>query len=446
MIMAGLGVDDESVKVSPLGIEELKGQTGNGSNDGNIIMCKIRSFLDREEIPLQKKAMILGELENTFIPTDLWKPKNGESVLKKLYIDVKDGILPVISQKDLHLDYAGKLFNVLTQWVSIPDGQKNDVVLTPRYVTEFMAKLARVNKDSYVWDYAAGSGGFLVSSMKLMIQDAVDSIKSPDARESKINAIKSRQLLGVEIRADIYLLAVLNMILMGDGSSNILHKDSLNGFDGTYEQGDMKGKAFPANIFLLNPPYSQKGNGFNFVEIAFSKMKNGRGVVLIKENAGSGNGLPYTQRLLKKNSLVASIHMADIFCGKASVQTAIYVFDVGIPHDKNKLVKFIDFSDDGYTRLSRGKSSASVNLRDTGNAKARYQEVIDIVLGNKKSTNYFAGCAIEDTISLNGGDWTYAQHKKIDTVPTEADFKKTVKDYLSWKVSTIIQEETPNFQ
>lgn len=249
----------------------------------------------------------------------------------------------------------------------------------------------------------------------------------------------------MEIRADIYLLAVLNMILMGDGSSNILHEDSLN-YDGNYGQGDMRGQPFPANVFLLNPPYSQKGKGFNFVETAFSKMKTGRGVVLIQENAGSGNGLPCTKRLLEKNSLVASIHMADIFCGKAGVQTAIYVFDVGIPHDKNKLVKFIDFSDDGYTRQNRKKSSASVNLRDTGNAKGRYQEVIDIVLGNKKSTNYFDDCVIEDTISLNGDDWTYSLHKKIDTVPTEADFKKTVKDYLSWKVSTIIQEETPNFQ
>ncbi len=445
MIMAGLGVDDEGAKVSPLEIAELKGQTGNGSTDGDIIINKINSFLSNRNLPEEKEEMILRDLKNIFISANLWKPKNGESVLKKLYIDIKDGILPVISQKDQHLDYAGKLFNVLTQWVAIPDGQRNDVVLTPRYVTEFMAKLARVNKDSYVWDYAAGSGGFLVSSMKLMIQDAVDSIKSPDARESKINAIKSRQLLGIEIRADIYLLAVLNMILMGDGSSNILHEDSLN-YDGNYAQDDMRGQPFPANVFLLNPPYSQKSKGFNFVEMAFSKMKNGRGVVLIQENAGSGNGLPYTKKLLEKNSLVASIHMADIFCGKAGVQTAVYVFDVGIPHDKNKLVKFIDFSDDGYTRQNRKKSSASVNLRDTGNAKGRYQEVIDIVLGNKKSTKYFDDCVIEDTISLNGDDWTYSQHKKIDTVPTEADFKKTVKDYLSWKVSTIIREETPNFQ
>lgn len=35
--------------------------------------------------------------------------------------------------------------------------------------------------------------------------------------------------------------------------------------------------------------------------------------------------------------------MSDIFCGKASVQTAIYVFKVGAPHDIHQVVKFIDF-------------------------------------------------------------------------------------------------------
>ena len=55
-----------------------------------------------------------------------------------------------------HLDFTGKLFNVLNEWVDIPDSDKNDVVLTPRYVTELMAKLCMVNKDSYVWDFAVG--------------------------------------------------------------------------------------------------------------------------------------------------------------------------------------------------------------------------------------------------------------------------------------------------
>ena len=97
-------------------------------------------------------------------------------------------------------------------------------------------------------------------------------------------------------------------------------------------------------------------------------MDNGRAVVLIQENAGSGSGLPYTKRLLKNNTLVASIHMADIFKGKAGVQTAIYVFDIGKPHNEKQLVKFINFSNDGYTRQNRKKSSQDANLRNTNNA------------------------------------------------------------------------------
>lgn len=194
-------------------------------------------------------------------------------------------------------------------------------------------------------------------------------------------------------------------------------------------------------MFLLNPPYSAKGKGFVFVERVLSRMSGGHAAVLIQENAGSGNGLPYTKEILKRNTLIASIHMGDIFCGKAGVQTAIYVFDVGIPHNTDNLVKFIDFSNDGYTRQNRKKSSADVNLKNTGDAAGRYREVADIVLNRKKATHYFDDCVIEDTISLNGDDWTYAQHKQVDTIPTEADFRKTVADYLAWKVSTLLKAE-----
>ena len=62
-------------------------------------------------------------------------------------------------------------------------------MLTPRYVTDLMAKLAKVNKDSYVWDYATGSAGFLISSMKLMIKDAENKIKSPKNLMKKVTKI-----------------------------------------------------------------------------------------------------------------------------------------------------------------------------------------------------------------------------------------------------------------
>lgn len=438
MIMAGLGVKD---KVAPLEVFELKGEKGVKTNDGRVIINKIDSFLEERNLPQEKKEMIVNDLSRVFVYSDLWKPNNGESKLKSVYTSVKNDIMPIFTSAK-HLDFTGKLFNVLNAWVDIPDSDKNDVVLTPRYVTELMAKLAQVNKDSYVWDYAVGSAGFLISSMKIMIKDAEERIHSPKKLADKIDEIKYKQLLGIEKRSDIYLLAVLNMILMGDGSSNIIHKDSLTEYEGKYEQGELNGKDFPANVFLLNPPYSAPGKGFIFVKKAFSKMSKGKAAILIQENVGSGNGLPYTKDILENNTLLASIHMANIFKGKAGVQTAIYVFDVGTPHNEKQIVKFIDFSNDGYTRQNRKKSSQDANLKNTDNALERYEEIVNLVLYGKSYLHYFTEDEyIEDTISLDGNDWTFSQHIKFNTIPNEDDFRNTIKEYLGWKVSAVLRGE-----
>lgn len=174
MIMAGLGVEN---KVAPLEIFDLKGEIGEKSNDGYVIINKIESFLSERNLPKEKKKMIINDLSRVFIYSDLWKTVNGQSKLKSVYSSVKNDIMPIFTSAK-HLDFTGKLFNVLNAWVDIPDSDKNDVVLTPRYVTELMAKLAEVDKDSYVWDYATGSAGFLISSMKLMIKDAEEKVRA----------------------------------------------------------------------------------------------------------------------------------------------------------------------------------------------------------------------------------------------------------------------------
>lgn len=135
---------------------------------------------------------------------------------------------------------------------------------------------------------------------------------------------------------------------------------------------------------------------------------------------------------------IASIKMPiDLFVGKSSVQTNIYVFKVGEPHHAKNTVKFIDFSNDGYTRTNRKK--ASVNLRDTDHAKERYQEIADIVRFGKSELNIFTEKEYyEGKIDPeNGADWN--QSAPIDTIPTLEDFKKTVSDYLAWEVSTLLK-------
>ena len=129
----------------------------------------------------------------------------------------------------------------------------------------------------------------------------------------------------------------------------------------------------------------------------------------------------------------------DLFAGKSSVQTYIYVFRVGEAHHNEDIVRFIDFSNDGYTRTARRKSSN--NLKDTDNAKERYQEIVDLVRCGKSRLNIFTEKEyFEGTIDVNNGaDWNQAA--PIDTKPTLYDFKKTVRDYLAYEVSNILQNQ-----
>lgn len=427
LIMAGL----KQTGVRQLEVADLCGNDNEFNNDGAIILRNIESFLYAKNCTQQKVEMIKGLLQSVFTKSVLWKPKNGISLLHTLFEQVKKEIIPCL-ESNLHLDFTGKILNSLNDWVSIENDAANDVVLTPRYVTQLMAKMARTNKDSFVWDKAMGSAGFLVSAMDIMIKDAKEKITDEAELQAKIKNIKENQLLGIEILGNIYILAVLNMILMGDGSSNVLNGDS--------HEFDLP-NTFPANVFLLNPPYSAPGKGFNFVEEALNQMTDGYACILIQDSAGTGQGLPYTKRILQHNTLEASIKMPNIFNGKASVGTYIFVFKVGKPHDEKSIVKFIDFTNDGYSRQNRKKSTQDVNLRNTDHAEERYEEVLNLVLYGRHYLHYYkeGDTYIEDTVSLNGDDWGITSHRKLDLQPTEEDFKKTVADYLSWKVSQLMK-------
>lgn len=437
-IIATLGIPK---KVSPLEKDDLKSSLEEGNRDGDIVLRKINAFLNEKQIPKDKKDLIVRTLANTLTTENINKVEKGESQLKRVFSKIVDD-LGIYYKTDLTTDFTGKLFNEMYSWLGFTQDKLNDVVLTPSYVATLLVKLARVNKDSFVWDFATGSAGLLVAAMNEMLDDAKKTLKSPEEINRKSAEIKAKQLLGLEILSNIYMLATLNMILMGDGSSNILNKDSLNDFDGKYGFGNTDDD-FPADAFVLNPPYSAKGNGMIFVEKALSMMKKGYAAIIIQGSAGSGKAVEYNKKILEKNTLLASIKMPiDLFVGKSSVQTYVYVFKIGEAHEKDETVKFIDFSNDGYTRTNRKK--ASVNLRDTDNAKGRYAELVDLVRFGKKKLNIFTEKEYyEGTIDpTKGDDWN--QSAPVDTKPTLEDFKKTVADYLAWEVSNIIKNNGDN--
>jgi hypothetical protein len=435
-IIATLGIPD---KVKPLEASDLKSSSEIGNRDGDIVLTKIKNFLKAKQIPEEKKDLITRTLENTLTTENINKVQNGESQLKRVFTKIVDD-LGIYYKIGLTTDFTGKLFNEMYGWLGFSQDKLNDVVLTPSYISTLLVKLARVNKDSYVWDFATGSAGLLVAAMNEMLIDAKNTIKSPQELTQKEIKIKAEQLLGLELLSSVYMLAILNMILMGDGSSNILNKDSLLDFDGKYGFGKTD-EVFPANAFILNPPYSANGNGMNFVEKALSMMKKGYAAIIIQNSAGSGKAKTYTKKILESNTLIASIKMPiDIFIGKASVQTNIYVFKVGEIHHKDEMVKFIDFSNDGYTRTNRKK--ASNNLKDTDQAKQRYEEIVNLVRFGKSKLKIFTDREYHEGMidPTNGADWN--QTASIDTKPTLQDFKKTVSDYLAWEVSSLLKQSS----
>ena len=426
-IIATLGIPDY---VAPLDKADLKSSTEVGSRDGDIIHRKIQAFLQHKNLPEEKRKFVVNTLSNVLLQERINKPENGESQLRRIFSKIIDD-LGIYYKIGLTTDFTGRLFNEMYSWLGFSQDKLNDVVLTPSYVATLLVRLARVNKDSHVWDFATGSAGLLVAAMNEMLADAKRTIKSPEDSARKEAEIKANHLLGIEILPSVYMLAVLNMILMGDGSSNILNRDSLKEFDG----GDAP---FSADAFILNPPYSAPGNGMVFVEKALAMMSSGYAAVIIQGSAGSGKAIDYNRRILTHSKLLASIKMPiDLFLGKSSVQTYVYVFRVGEAHQTDDTVRFIDFTDDGYERSNRKK--ARINLKDVNHATERYAELVDVVhYGAKKlhhirPQDFFEG-AIDPT---NGADWN--QSAPIDITPTLEDFKKTVSDYLAWEVSTLLK-------
>lgn len=132
LIMSGLKIDG----VRTLAPEDLSGNDDERNNDGTTILRNIESFLYRKNCSAEKVNMIIGLLEGVFKKQVLWRPRNGISLLRTLFKQVKTDIIPCL-ESDFHLDFTGKILNSLNDWVSIENDAANDVVLTPAlyYVT-----------------------------------------------------------------------------------------------------------------------------------------------------------------------------------------------------------------------------------------------------------------------------------------------------------------------
>lgn len=447
MLLSMQDMIDNDGKIINLGLtkEDLSGVDSDTKRDGVKVVNQIRDYLSYKKIPQEKRELMTSSFleiskdKQRDIPKEPDKfvanlLEGNASTNKQIFTFIYEYIFKSIDSMNGYLDIMGEMYSEFLKY-AFGDGKELGIVLTPPYITKLMARLLQIDKDCKVMDLATGSAGFLISAMSMMIENAEECYgKNTTKAQSTIADIKKKQLLGIELNAEMFTLASTNMILRGDGSSNIKKGDAFNRPNELYE-------SFKANRVLLNPPFSYKENGMPFIEYGLSKMQeNGIGAIIIQDSAGSGKAINTNKQILKHHSLLASIKMPqDLFQPSAGVQTSIYIFKAHVPHDYEKPVKFIDFRNDGYKRTERG-------IREIDNPTKRYEELIKIYKAGKNAqidTTLWniEDVYVEDFITDNGNDWNFDQHKKIDTIPTEQDFKKTVADYLSWKVSTLLKEE-----
>lgn len=448
MLLSMQDIRDKDGNILGVGIipDDLIGSKLEKSRDGKLITDQIEEFLKSRGISEQKYQLMLSSFSQISKDEQRDEPMENDkevakllskpsSTNKQVFTFIYENIFKSIDGFGGHIDMMGELYSEFLKY-ALGDGKELGIVLTPPYVTKLMAQILGINSSNRVMDLATGSAGFLISAMELMIDDAQKQFgKGTTKANELITQIKQNQLLGVELNAEMYTLAATNMILRGDGSSKIEKGSAFNRPDSLFTN-------FKADRILLNPPFSYDENGMPFIAYGLDKMeKGGLGAIIIQDSAGSGKAVSTNQKILKKHSLLASIKMpTDLFQPMAGVQTSIYIFEAHKPHDIDNIVKFIDFSNDGYKRTKR-------SLSEIDHPVERYADMLKIYKAGKNAKVTpdlwnLADIYVEDFITLEGNDWNFTHHKKIDTKPTLADFKKTVADYLAWEVSQLLKKES----
>lgn len=438
-------VHENEIIKGGLTIDDLHGYQTDKSRDSVLVMNQIQEYLSMKDIPMEKKNIMIEQFKNV-ISLDSGRDEKlalddsvsailseDSSITKQIFAFIYEYVFLAIDMTQGALDIMAEMYSTFLKY-ALSDGASLGKVLTPPYITNLMAHILEIDKDSRVMDLATGSAAFLVAAMDLMVSDANKCLgKDTSIAIEKIEAIKHSQLLGIEIDAKMYTLAATNMILRGDGSSNIKKADSFTTPPELFNQ-------FNANKFLLNPPFSYKDFGLPFFEFGLDNMeKGGLGAVIIQDSAGSGKATDTTKRILSKHTMIASIKMpADLFVPNAIVQTSIYIFKAKRKHNFDlDVVKFIDFRKDGYKRTERC-------IKEIDHPTERYQDINLIYRLGKNATNNpqfhvdlwdLDYQYSESTISDRGDDWNADQHMQHNLNASVKDINETTRNHFAWCVA-----------
>lgn len=424
-----LALSEKSFKV-----EHLDGD--NVKTDGEIIFDALVSHMKRVKVePEVKKQQLLNQFiiikDRTILNKKderLKEEINKDSYLEKTPLRyfteyIEKNIVKAIKANSAE-DILGRFYGEFISYGG-GDGQTLGVILTPKHITELFCDLVDVKPSDIIFDPCCGTGGFLISAMHKMLQ------KENDLEEK--NKIKKERLHGIEVREDMFAIASTNMILRGDGKSNLIKDDFLR-----TPAKNLRKKNY--TVGLMNPPYSQaKGKDtahlseIHFIEHLLDSLADGgRCAVIVPQSTMVGKRKEDKQvkkKILEKHTLEGVITLnTETFYG-VGTNPCIALFTAHNPHSDKKFCKFVNYEDDGYV------VSKHIGLTETERAKEKKAHLINCWLHGAPAESKFM---VKTTITAED-EWLHSFYYFNDEIPKDDDFELTISDYLTFEFSMIAQ-------
>lgn len=386
------------------------------------LLSACKSVLSKNEMSESKINVVYNEYSKFKTSSRFSSPKiyNKETkteepntLLRAFIKNIHKNILPYIQNNKF--DILGQFYTIFIKYAG--SDKKTGLVLTPGHITDFFCDISKLNKDDVVFDPCCGTAGFLVSAMNYMLRDAgYDS--------DKRKAIKSSQLIGIEIRPDMFAHACSNMMMRGDGKSHIFYGDC---FKDSIKQ-DVK--EFEPTVAFLNPPYAKDNNAeqLEFLENALDCVEpGGVGIAICKMGTVVGSKNDVTQvkeRLLSNHTLEGVLSMpTELFNPAASVPTVIIVFTAKKPHPEGYKTFFGYFKDDGF-EVSKNKRT------DTG----RWAEIREKWLNAYMNKESITGLSVMHEVSADD-EWLAEAYMETDySKLSKTDFVDTLKEYVAYNI------------
>lgn len=422
LIVSGIMLALREIEYNTFSIDSLIGDSV--VTDGQKIYEAIKNNLYRANVtPDTKRDKLLSQFSVIKDTTKINEIDEtlGKTPLKHYTEFLYKSIWKNIRYQNSAEDYLGRFYGEFMSY-SGGDGQTLGIVLTPKHITELFCDLAELKPTDKVFDPCCGTAGFLIAAMHKMVKATDDEVQR--------RSIRRDQLFGIELQPYMFTIATTNMILRGDGKSNLHNLDFLKQ---NTSQLQLKG----CTVGMMNPPYSQgsKDNPslyeISFTEHLLDSLSEGaRAIVIIPQSSVTGKSKEeqsIKENILKHHTLEGVITLNKNTFYRVGTNPCIAVFTAGIPHNPKHLCKFINFEDDGF------EVSKHIGLEETASAKDKRQHLLDVWFGRIESETKFC---VETTIEADD-EWLHAFYYFNDEIPSEEDFEKTMADYLTFEFNML---------